>query len=259
VLLCLACAGIILAFLQRTRASRFLLLWAFSGYTCFALIIEKDPRHTMLWIPPLVYLAVMALETLLVRRPLAIAASSILALVFLVGGLRAEGPKLQGEEDVARYVLSLPGSDIVYYQGDLNGDFIFFARKFDPQRQHMIAREKQIVLSRFGWRSRKLLDTQEQVLKFFQAWGIRYAVIEDTDPMPGLAPVRDLLNSSQFELLRTFPIRSNQTGFPVHQIQVFRYRGDLQRTARNVAIPMLTIRHPIYADLDRLAGRPWPN
>jgi hypothetical protein len=255
----LASFGLVLALLKRNRANRVLLVWVLSGYTCFSLIIEKDPRHTMLWIPPLVYLSVVALETLLVRRTWARIASSAFALVFLVSGLRSEGPKLSGAEGAAQYVLSLPESYIIYYQGDLNADFVFFVRKFDPQKEHMVAREKQIVVSRLGGRPREVLHTQEEVLDFFRTWGIRYAVVEDQDRLPGFGPVRDLLNSDRFELLRTFPVRTNQPNFPVHQIQVFRYRGDLQRTQAIVTIPMMTIRHDISADLSRLAGRPWPN
>jgi hypothetical protein len=259
VLLSLACVGFVLALLRRTRADRILLVWVLSGYICFALISEKDPRHTMLWIPPLLYLALMALETLLIRRDLGLIATSALALVFLVSGLRSIGPKLTGVQEAAQYVLSLPESDIVYYQGDLDGDFIFFVRKFDPEKRHMVAREKQVVVSRLGGRPREVLHTEEEVLNFFRTWGIRYAVVTDVDELPGLAPVRELLNSDQFELLRSFPVHTSQSNVLVHQIQVFRYRGELHRTQEIVTIPMMTIRQNIPADLTRLAGRPWPN
>ena len=258
VLLALACVGLILALVKRTRAHRTLLMWAVSGYVCFTLIIEKDARHAMLWIPPLVYLALMALEALLVRRELGLIGTSALALVFVVNGFRSEGPKLTGVEDVARYVVSLPESDIIYYQGDLNGDFIFSVRKLDPEKRHMVAREKQIVASRLGVRPREVLHTEGEVLNFFQTWGIRYAAVADVDELPGLGPVRKLLNSDQFELLRSFPVHTEQSDIPIHQIQVFRYRGELHRTQQNVTIPMMTIRHDIHANLAHLVGGPWP-
>jgi hypothetical protein len=259
VLLLLACAGLVLALVKRTRADRILLVWVISGYICFTLIIEKDPRHTMLWVPPLLYLALTGLETLMRRRALALIATTIFALVFLVNAVRSERPKLSGVEEVARYVVSLPESEITYYQGDLDGDFIFFVRKFDPEKEHMVAREKQIVVSRLGWSAKEVLHTPEEVLNFFQTWGIRYAVVEDQDALSGLSSVRELLNSGQFELLRSFPVSTNQPNYTVHQIQVFRYRGELHRTQQAVAIPMMTIRNNIPADLSRLAGRPWPD
>ncbi len=258
VLLSFASVGFVLALLKRTRANRILLVWLLSGYACFTFITEKDARHAILWIPPLVYLALMAVETLTLRRTLAVVASTAIALAYLVNGIRSEGPKLGGVEDVARYVMSLPQSDLIYYQGNLNGDFIFFVRKFDPQKRHMVAREKQIVISRLGWRARELVQTKQDVLDFFQTWGIRYAVVEDQDPMPGLGPVHEALHSDQFELLRTFPVHTNQSDVRIREIQVFRYRGELHRT-QTVTIPMMTIRHNVHADLSRLVGQPWPN
>src|SRR4029077_3505521 len=144
-------------------------------------------------VPPLLYLALTGLETLMRRRALALIATTILALVFLVNAVRSERPKLSGVEEVARYVVSLPESEITYYQGDLDGDFIFFVRKFDPEKRHMVAREKQVVVSRLGYEPREILRTEEQVLDFFRTWGIRYAAMEDIDDVPGLTPVRELL------------------------------------------------------------------
>jgi len=259
VLIGLACVGLLIAILRPTRSNRFWLVWVLSGYLCFTLVREKDPRHSMLLIPPLIYLAVVALETICVRRAIALTASSVLALVYLVNGLRTERPSVTGAREVAQYALSLPESDIVYFQGQLDGDFIFFVRKFDPQKEHMVARDKQIVVTRLGMDPKAILQTREQILGFFQTWGIRYAVVEDEDPFRQFAVVRELLHSDQFELLRTFPVQSNQPNYPVHEFQVYRFRGELHRTTQPVTLPMMTINHPITVDLSRLVGHPWPN
>jgi hypothetical protein len=256
-LLGLACLGVILALVKRSRGNRLLLVWIFSAYVCFVLISEKDPRHTILWIPPLLYLALTALETLCVRRTWALIISSALALFFVVSALRSERPIVDGAAEVADYVISLPESDVVYYQGILHGDFIFNVRKLDPEKRHLVAREKQVVV--LGHEQRPILHSAQEVLEFFRNWGIRYAIVEDLDPFPGFGPVREALKSDQFELLRSFPVVTNQADVTVRQIQVFRYCGELHRTNRNVMIPMLTLRHGIFADLSRLSGRPWPN
>ncbi len=165
---------------------------------------------------------------------------------------------MSGAREVAQYVLSLPESDIIYCQTYLDGDFIFFARKFDPDRRHMIAREKQVVVSELGHDPREVLHTNQEFLNLFKTWGIRYAVVDNHDPWPAFGFVRGLLESDQFELLRTFPVYTNLPNFPVRDIQVFRYRGELHRTTQPVAIPMMTIKHDVRADLSRLVGRPWP-
>jgi hypothetical protein len=254
-----ACIGVVIALLKRSRANRLMLVWAFTAYICFTLVSEKDPRHTIVWIPPLLYLGLVALESLSIRPKWAVITSSAVALFFLVNAIRAERPLVTGPRDAAQYVLSLPESEIVYYQGFLSGDFIFFVRKFDPEKRHMVAREKQVVVGHLGAEPRQVLHSPQEVLNFFQTWGIRYAIVEDRDPYFGFAPVRELLNEGQFELVRTFPILTNQEDFPAHEIRVFRFRGELHRTDRPVTIPMMTIRHNIPADLSELVGRPWPN
>ncbi len=259
VVLSFACVGLVFALLKPSRCNRLMLVWALAGYVCFSLVSEKDPRHTIVWIPPLVYLGLLALETLSIRRNWAIISSSVVALFFLVNAIRTERPLVSGPKDAAQYVLSLPESDVVYYQGFLNGDFIFFVREFDPEKRHMVAREKQVVVGHLGGEPRQVLHSPQEVLKFFQTWGIRYAIVEDRDPYFGFAPVRDLLNSEQFELVRTFPILTNQEDFPTHEIRIFRYRGELHRTNQAVTIPMMTIRHNIPVNLSELVGRPWPN
>jgi len=259
VLIGLACVGLLLAVIRRSRSDRFLLLWVLAGYVCFVLIVEKDPRHTMLWIPPLIYLALLGLETLCVRQLFGVMACSVLALIFVVNGLRAPRPRVTGAEETAKFVYSLPESDVVYFQGELDGDFIFFARKLDAQKRRLVAREKQIVVTDVGRKPSTVLATTDEVLHFFKSWGIRYAAIDNVDDLPGLGAVRTLLNSDQFELIRTIPIESNVPRFHNREIQVFRFRGELQRTDQNVVIPMMTIHKDISVNLSSVTGHPWPN
>jgi len=257
--LCLCLIGLGWALFTSAHRYRFLLLWVASGYLCFTLIAEKEPRHIMIWIAPLVYFAVLGIDVLLRRPRWVLLFSVALASYFFVAALRFDRPKVVGVEEAAQFVLSQPGSDIVYYQGSLNGDFIFYVRKFDPEKRDMVVREKQVVVSNVDYEHRQVLDTSGQVLDLFQTWGIRYALIEDDSFLQGLDPVRKLLLSDRFELVKVFPLWSNDPSFDGHTVSVYRYRGDLHRTGQLVSIPMLTIRGDIPADLSRLAGRPWPN
>ena len=257
-LLCLSLLGLGWAVFTSARRYRFLLLWVASSYLCFTLIAEKEPRHIMIWIPPLVYFAILGIRLLLRRPRWVLLFSAAFACYFLVASLRFRRPTVIGVEDAAQFVLSQPESDIVYYQGSLNGDFIFFVRKFDPEKRHMVAREKQVVVSNVDYERRQVLDTSEEVLNLFQTWGIRYAFLEDEPYIPGLDPARRLFLSDQFELVKVFPLWSSDPSFAAHEVSLYRYRGELHRTNREVTIPMLTLRQNIQADLSRLAGRPWP-
>lgn len=260
ILLGLACIGLLIALVKRTKPDRFLVTWIAAGYFCFTFIREKDPRHTMICIPPLLYLAFVAIDTMLVRRTWALVVSSALAFGLLVNGLRTPRPIVQGAREVAQYVLSQPDSDIIYYQGRLNGDFIFFTRKFDPQKMRVVARDKMIV-DRSNvppLTAVSIPAVEQQVLNFFQTWGIRYAVVEDPDLFASFAPVHQVFCLPQFELVRSFPVSTNWPDVSVRQIQVFRYRGELHRTEQSTTVPVESIRNDLHLTLSQIAGHPWP-
>jgi Dolichyl-phosphate-mannose-protein mannosyltransferase len=261
ILLGLACVGLVISLVKRTTSHRLLLTWIFAGYFCFTFISEKDPRHSMICIPPLIYLAFVAIDTVLVRRTWAFAVSLALTLTFLVIGFRTQRPIVGGPRDAARYVFSQPDSDIVYYQGRLNGDFVFFARKFDPQKMHVVVRDKQIVGRRNELQPVAAGDptTEQQILSFFQTWGVRYAVVEEPDLFLSFKPAHEVFYSPQFELIRTFPAFTNWPDTSVRQIQVFRYRGELRRTEQSITFPVELIRKDLHLTLSQIAGRPWPH
>jgi hypothetical protein len=260
ILLGLACIGFVVALLKRTKAHRFLVIWIVAGYFCFTFIREKDPRHTMILIPPLLYLAFVAIDTISIRRTWALAVSAAVAFGLLVNGFRTPRPMVQGAREVAQYVLSQPDSDVLYYQGRLNGDFIFFTRKFDPQKMRVVARDKMIVDRNNvpPLAAVSIPAVEQRVVSFFQAWGIRYAVVEDPDLFASFGPVHQIFYSPQFELVRTFPVSTNWPEVSARQIQVFRYRGELHRTEQSITVPVESIRNDLHLTLSQIAGHPWP-
>ncbi len=259
VLLVFACIGIAWSVLRGAGRYGFLLLWVVSAYLCFTLIQEKESRHIFIWLPPLVYFSLLGIEALLPRGRWVWVAYGVIGLYSLVGAFRFQRPELTGAQEVARFVLAQPESDIIYYQGNLNGAFIFYVRQLDPQKRHMVAREKQIVATNIVYARRPVLSTPDQVLQFFQNWGIRYAVIESRDTDPGLALVRQVLQSSEFEPIGTYPVHVNRGYKEAGAISVYRLRGEIHPMKHPVDVPMMTIRRDISVDLNRLAGRPWPN
>lgn len=260
-LMVLGLAGMAWALLFAARRHRLLLLWVFATYVFFTLIREKDQRHTMMWIPVLVYFALLALEALFAHRRWALVACSALAAGYLVNALQFDRPRLSGMEDIARFVAQQPDSDLVYFQGPLNGDYIFFTRLHDPERQRMVVRDKQIVATRVigQYGRREFMSTPEQVLDLFRTWGIRYAVIQERPRSHDLEIVDTALASGAFERIAEFTLRSNNAEVDGQKIHVYRYTGPIERSTEPVVIPMLTLREHIRADLNRLVGRPWPN
>jgi hypothetical protein len=208
-----------------------------------------------------VYFALVAVENLLPRREWVLAAFCVLATYSVGEALYTDTEKVSGLEPVARYLAAQPESDVLYYQGFLNGDFIFYVRKYDPQKRRVIAREKQIVATKVneGYGTRTILRTPEEVIQMFQEWGIRYAVVENREVISGLSPARVALQSDQFEVIRSYDISSNIAFFKDRRVTIYRYKGELKRSEATVTVPMMTLRDDIKVNLNRLAGRPWPN
>jgi hypothetical protein len=256
----LGVAGFLWAMARVARKHAFLIVWVFATYLCFTLIQEKDLRHTMIWIPAFVYFALFAIEELCFRRRWALVASALLVAKVLWGAWNYDRPRFGGMEEVARYVLAQPESDVIYFQGPMNGNFIFFARALDPEKRRVIAREKQIVVTRINrsFGTRQVLTNPGEVLNFFRTWGIRYAVIENVEFGPDLSLMRQTLASGPFVVEREFPIWTNRTQWMGRKAVVYRFTGDLRRTQGDVSIPMMTLTNDIEFRLSQLAGKPWP-
>lgn len=256
----LAAGGIVWALLRAPRRHRFMLLWVAVTYVTYSLIQEKDLRHTMIWIPALVYFALLAVEAVMFRRRWAYLGLTVLAAFTFYKAWNYQRPKIGGVEDAVKYVMAQPESDVLYYQGSLNGDFIFYVRKHDPEKRHLVARDKLIVATKivqaFGTRS--LVTDADEVVELFRTWGIRYVVLQNRDDMVGLGIVHRAVNAGQFDLVREFPLWSNADKAHDYKVRVYRYKGELRRSTDPVTLPMMTLSDDIKVDLSKLAGKPWP-
>jgi hypothetical protein len=255
----LAVLGILVALVRQLQQHQFLWAWLIGTELFFSLIQEKDLRHTMVWLPVLAYFAVYFVEEFFLRRRWALVAGGALVAYFVVLGFMTPRPKLWGVAAAAEYVVAQPESDVIYYQGFLNGNFIFHVRQLDPEKRRVVAREKQVVAIRIyeGENSRRVISTPQQVIDFFRQWGIRYAVVEEGDFIQGLAVVNETIRSGPFVPMREFTITTNNPQAPPRRLTVYRFTGELHRVD-HVELPMLTIRDDIGLDFRRLAGQPWP-
>ncbi len=260
-LMALAGGGLVWTLLKAARRHRFLLLWVAVTYFTYSLIQEKDLRHTMVWIPPLVYFATLGVEAVFAKRRWALVGLCVVAAYSLYKAVNYDRPRVSGVEEAAQYVLAQPESDVIYYHGSLNGNFIFHVRKHDPEKRRLIAREKQLVATKIvqAFGTRPVITSSEEVLAMFREWGIRWAVVENVDFIRGMGVIRPVLNTENFELVRTIHLESNQTNLAQRKLLIYRYNGPIRRTGGSVIIPMMTLRDDIRIDLAEVAGQPWPN
>lgn len=268
-LLGLAVLGILVAVVSRdNRIHMFLLVWIIACYLVYTPLSDKGPRVIMSWLLPFVFFAVYFVWRLFARWPRAgIAALVMLGVTYYAVALAFERPYVEGCEEAARFLAQQPDSDIVFYQGTLNGDFIFFVRKFDPQKRRLVVREKAIValsqITDMGgknpvMRKRQMLRTAEEVEQMFLDVGVRYMVVENRDFAPELALTHVALRSDKFELIKKIPIRTNDHRVKGIELLIYRNKVAAAATQDELVIPMFTLPQDLRLSLSRLAGQPWP-
>lgn len=260
-LLVLSLVGIVVAIVNKQKtALGFFLSWIFSCYVGLNFISDRSPRYIMPWLLPFVFFAVYLIWWLLARfGRLAIIGLAAFAAVYYVPALLYQRPYVEGCEEAARYLSQQPGADVLFYQGDLNGDFIFFVRKFDPQKRRMVFREKIVDVTDRGWRQMHAGPTSpEEIERILLGTGINYFVVENLDSDPKLSLTHTALRSNQFELVKEIPIYTND--FRVRGSKLLIYRGRKPDLAPpdKVEIPMDAYSHNLQLSLSRLTGHPWP-
>ena len=181
-------------------------------------------------------------------------------LSFYAAALVHERPYVEGYEDAVRYLSEQPDSDRVYYQGILNGDFIFHVRRFDPEKRKMVIRGKQIEMHPAfqGSPGRSVLRTPEKVREMFTQLGVRYVLIEENVFVRTPAVTREAMQSDKFELVKRIPLRSNDTRFARMSISIYRVVEPGPASVQTIRIPMLTLPNELELSLGRLSGQPWP-
>ena len=114
-------------------------------YLSLSLLADKSPRYIQPWLLPFVFFAVFGVWQLLSRRrELALTALAGIAAAFYVPSLTYERPYLQGCAEAARFLAGQPDSDLLFYNGLLNGDFVYQVRKYDPDKRRMVLRERAV-------------------------------------------------------------------------------------------------------------------
>ncbi len=268
-LLGLALLGILAVILVRDSARHgFFFIWIVSCYLVFTPISDKAPRIIMPWLLPFIYFAVYFVWRVLSRWPrVAPAALAVLVISYYVPALAFQRPYVKGCEEAARFLAAQPDSDLLFYQGTLNGNFIFFVRKFDPEKRRLVVREKAIVavnlISGMGGEDsylekRQSLYTPEEVEQWFLRLGVRYLVVENKDFVPELAVTRKALQSDRFELVKEIPIQTNDYRMAGIKLLIYRTKQPSTPIVNELEIPMLTLPWDLRLPLARLVGQPWP-
>lgn len=190
-----------------------LLSWFAFGYALFSFIEVREPRHDILVLFPLIYLAASTLDRIGERIPL----GGFLTL--LVGGgiyaysaVYAAPPVVTGYRDIATYVAAnAPRNGVVLFAGYRDGNFVFAMREH-PERQDLtIVRADKLLLTIAVERIRGVTDAgldESQVLSLLQSLGISMVVAQDDfwQDIPQVARLYHVLDGPAFKRIQSFAI-----------------------------------------------------
>lgn len=222
------------------------LLWILACYLTFTPVAQKDSRYIVYWIPPFALLAAQAAG---VRRGGWVRAGGLaavigLSLLHFYRGLTFERPYVEGYRDAARFAVANSRSRILFFQGFLNGNFIFHVRQADPEKKHIVIRGGKVLVATNIVKEYALVErahTEADIHEILQRYGVEYVIMEDKDvvELPIYGVLREMVKGLDFRKEARFPLKTNILLFEGMDLVAYRYlkARPLERGAR-LTLPM---------------------
>lgn len=258
-LLVLAAAGMITARWWATRMfATYLVLWILSAVGTAMLFATREDRYVIYALPPLLFFAAgplcIAYASLTVRRLAWALAVLLVAWQFRTAWIN-EQSYVAGFRPAAERLIATGDSGLVLFDGDLPGNFTFFARAKDPARRWIILR-KALYVTRIQkqYAGKEIASTTEEIRAVLHRYGVKYVVVvqgrRQLFPVQGV--LRAYLRTAEFRLLETFPVASNLPEWQNVHLEMFEYVNAQPRTETELHIPMLTLKHDIVVPIDKI-------
>ncbi len=235
-------------------------LWILTCYLLFTAIGQMDPRYIIYWIPPFTLLA--ALPAGISRGSRArvgglVLVAAVCAFNFYNAFMFVR-PHVEGYEEAARFVVKNSGSKTVFFQGFLNGNFIFHVRQADPERKLIIIRGGKVLVATNILKEYNLLELahcEADIHEVLQRYGVEYVVVEDRDivNLPIFKVLRDMLKGPDFEEKARFPLKTNVPLFEGMHVVAYHYlKAKPLKKGTRLVLPMLTLDRDLEIDLEEL-------
>ncbi len=201
---------------EKPENAALILTWIVACYITETVIPEKQPRYIIYWLPPIVYLAVAPVVSMLRWQGWTpkIAAASTLLTVLVCYSMMAwsyRWPYVSGYAELARRLVREPGG-YVLIDTPWEGEFVFFARAFDPLRRFVIDPKALYIVRQVKAHGYlELAHSTDDVRKIIREGGFRYIIV-DTKMRRSFESqrfLRDVLNDPEFKPLYRVQVDSN--------------------------------------------------
>ncbi|WP_417452054.1 ArnT family glycosyltransferase [Kordiimonas sp.] len=239
--LVLALAGFVISVRKKDTALWLPLLVILSVYVFFSLLLGKNTRYPIFWIPFWAMVAALPLKVWGIRSTAGRLYAGALActVAYQAGATFMKAPLYAtGYNIAAREAVTAAGDRSIFVDAYNNGYFTYFARQADSARQSYILRGDKLLSSSSIVSSHWLevhARSEEDILKIFDELAVAAIVVESRNYTElGIHDtLRQLLkDNTRFEHIRSIPVRSNRTmssapGNPRFEditLELYRYR-----------------------------------
>jgi hypothetical protein len=185
-----------------------------------------------------------------------LAGTGLLILCCLNLTLRIQ-PPLRGYRDAAVAALQATQTNRLFFQGRMDGTFIWHVRQLGPDLDSTVFRASKVLATgedRLQNNYRSLADTADDVIRTLDALGVDVVVTEDLAEMdqPPFRAFRRALDCDRFQHIATLPLRNAEGRIFARTLTVYRFRRTLPLD-RRVTLPMASLgpEHDLAADLSR--------
>ncbi len=242
----------------RRRDAAVMLSWILACVLTFSFLNAREPRYFMYALPPIVYFACWPLAIDFRDRRFRIvvcAASVVLLLTYLPADWHPDYPSVSGYGDAVRSIVhGIPSREILLFDGDDvdSSNVSFYLRLQDQQRRFVLFRKGLYatrIMSMFG--STELVNNQSQLQSMLAGYGIKHVLVANKTKAhhPSEEMLRELLKTSQFKLIATFPISGDS---PDHYLLLYENQAAAKPTQTDLRLPMMTLNHDIVVPLRAL-------
>ncbi|WP_333698474.1 ArnT family glycosyltransferase [Kordiimonas lacus] len=254
--LILAGAGLIVAGVKRQRQAVLPLVAVVSIFVFFSLLMGKNPRYPIFWIPFWCFFATLPLALADLRRGLKVAYQGALIVIvaFQAYSLYQREPAfVSGYDQAAKIAVREANTTGIFIDAFNNGYFTYFVRQADKDRSHYVFRGDKLLssssISTQHWLEVHMTKAEE-IRKAFDDLAVSIVVVESINyaEVPIHDILRQMLEGPGFERIATIDIASNRVmssvtdmpRFEDQQLYIYRYLN-----AKSEMSGEITLRLPV--------------
>lgn len=230
----------------RNGGWRFCLAWLTFGYVFFSLIALKEPRHTLVLLLPVSWLALEGVRRALPARIAPLAGVAVAGAGFLYTMTSIAVPQISGYRAAADYVASVaPHNSTILFSGYRDGSFVFNMRAREDRRDLGVLRSDKILLRVTQRRELGVTEfglTEDEIIKRLDEAGVSYVVNQPNfwDDLEAMRRMQRVLAGPGFQKVGAIPVTAN-TGHQDHVLEIYRKVGavSVKKAPLKVELPII--------------------